>query len=317
MRPLLRLVAGTAAAGTATLAYAALIERNLFTLRRFDVPVLAPGSSPLRVLHLSDLHLTPGQHRKQRWVNDLVQTDPDLVVVTGDSLASVDAVPAVLRAFQPLLERPGAFVFGSNDYNGSVLKNPFGYLQKDRPYRQGTALPTEEFRDALTGAGWLDLNNARTTLKASDRVIDLVGVDDPHIGRDDYAAVAGTAADAGTRESEPAGSETSGSETSKSEWPGRSGRVRGRRADRLTHFEPRALTPWPPTGTLLLAGHTHGGQVRMPVMARWSPTAGSTASLPGACTRGRARTPTCTFRRGSARTRPHRSGSPAHRRRRC
>lgn len=33
--------------GAATLAYAGLYERTRWTLRRFDVPVLAPGSSPL------------------------------------------------------------------------------------------------------------------------------------------------------------------------------------------------------------------------------------------------------------------------------
>src|SRR5436190_21598432 len=150
-----RLAMGTAVLGAATLAYASLVERNMFTLRRFDVPVLAPEAEPLRVLHLSDLHLTPGQHRKQRWVAELAATDPDLVVVTGDNLAHVDAVPAVVRALGPLFDRPGAFVFGSNDYRGPVLKNPFEYFRSDREYVQGPALPAEELRDAFTGAGWV------------------------------------------------------------------------------------------------------------------------------------------------------------------
>src|SRR5262249_10770731 len=111
---------GIATAGAASLAYASLVERNMFTLRRFDVPVLAPDAEPLRVLHLSDLHLTPGQRRKQRWIADLAAIDPDLVVVTGDNLAHVDAVPAVVAALTPLFDRPGAFVFGSNDYGGPV-----------------------------------------------------------------------------------------------------------------------------------------------------------------------------------------------------
>src|SRR5918912_1739745 len=102
-----RLATGTALLGAATFAYASLVERNLFTLRRVDVPVLAPDAEPLRVLHVSDLHLTPGQRRKQRWVADLAGTDPDLVIVTGDNLAHVEAVPAVLRALDPLLELPG------------------------------------------------------------------------------------------------------------------------------------------------------------------------------------------------------------------
>jgi predicted MPP superfamily phosphohydrolase len=236
MRSVLKLAAGTAAAGAATLAYASLVERNLFTLRRFEVPILAPDAEPLRVLHVSDLHLTPGQHRKQRWVAELAGTDPDLVIVTGDNLAHVDAVPAAVRALTPLLDFPGAFVFGSNDYRGPVVKNPFGYFDRDRPYVQGPALPTEELRDVLTGAGWADLNNARTTIKAGGRSIELVGVDDPHVQRDRYETVAGPA--------DPSVDVRIG----------------------LAHSpEPRVLDAMADDGfELLLAGHTHGGQVCVP-----------------------------------------------------
>jgi predicted MPP superfamily phosphohydrolase len=64
-RSLITLAAGVAAAGGATFAYASLIERNLFTLRRFEVPVLEPDAEPLRILHISDLHMMPDQRRKQ------------------------------------------------------------------------------------------------------------------------------------------------------------------------------------------------------------------------------------------------------------
>jgi predicted MPP superfamily phosphohydrolase len=231
-----RVVAGTALLGAATLGYAALVERNLFTLRRFDVPLLAPDAEPLRILHLSDLHLTPGQHRKQRWVAELAATDPDLVIVTGDSMAHVDAVPAVVRAFGPLFDRPGAFVLGSNDYTGPVLKNPFAYLQGERTPVEGVPLPTDELRDALTGAGWIDVDNARTAVKAGGRTVELVGVDDPHIDRDDYPAVAGPADP--TAEVHLA----------------------------LTHSpEPLVLDAMAADGfDLILAGHTHGGQVCVP-----------------------------------------------------
>jgi predicted MPP superfamily phosphohydrolase len=230
----LNLALGTAALGAATFAYASLIERNLFTLRRFDVPVLAPDAEPLRVLHISDLHMTPGQRRKQDWVAALAATDPDLVVTTGDNLAHPDAVTAVTRALQPLLDRPGAFVFGSNDYRGPVFKNPFGYFDRDREYVQGVELPTEDLREVLVAGGWVDLNNARTVLKAGGRSIELVGVDDPHINRDEYPS--GQASDS----------------------------VDLRLG--LTHSpEPSVLDAMAEDGfELLLAGHTHGGQVRVP-----------------------------------------------------
>lgn len=236
-RTLFRLATATAALGAATLAYASLVERNLFTLRRYDVPVLPADAEPLRILHLSDLHMTPGQERKQRWVASLAALDPDLVVVTGDNMAHPEAIPGVLRALQPLLDHhPGAFVFGSNDYTGPVWKNPFSYFLPDREYVDGVELPHEELRSIFTAAGWADLNNARTTLKAGGRLVELVGVDDPHIGRDDYPQVAGPVGEAAAL------------------------------SIGLAHSpEPRVLDEMAADGfDLLLAGHTHGGQVCVP-----------------------------------------------------
>ena len=233
---LLKVAAATVAAGAATLAYASLVERNMFTLRRFDVPVLAPDAEPLRVLHLSDLHMTDGQQRKQDWVAALAGTDPDLVLVTGDNMGHPDGLNGVLRALQPLFDFPGAFVFGSNDYTGPVWKNPLRYFQREREYVHGVDLPVDELRDLFTSVGWADLNNARATVTAGGRQIELAGVDDPHIGRDDWPAVAGpTSPDAAVRIA-------------------------------LTHSpEPPLLDLMAADGfDLMLAGHTHGGQVCVP-----------------------------------------------------
>ena len=60
------------ASGAAVTAYASLYERTRWTLRRFDVPVLAPGSAPLTILQISDLHMTAGQRSKQEWVAGLL-----------------------------------------------------------------------------------------------------------------------------------------------------------------------------------------------------------------------------------------------------
>ena len=162
-RTALRTVGGLVGAGVAGVAYAALVERTWFTLRRYAVPALPPGSAPVRILQVSDLHLTPGQSKKIEWVRSLAELEPDFVVNSGDNLAHVDAVPPLLRAMEPLLERPGAFVLGSNDYFAPVLKNPARYLTKKhaevKSYRAD--LPVERLVEGLREGGWADLNNAR------------------------------------------------------------------------------------------------------------------------------------------------------------
>ena len=89
---------GAAAGAGAALGYAGIIERNWFALRRFEIPVLAPGTRPLRVLHISDTHLTPGRTRMQSWIRALDDLQPDLVVNTGDSIAHPQAVRYFLDA---------------------------------------------------------------------------------------------------------------------------------------------------------------------------------------------------------------------------
>ena len=199
MHPITRVAAGATAAGLACVAYGAGYEVRAFRLRRETVPVLPPGQAPIRVLQLTDLHLTPGQRKKQRWVRALAALEPDLVIDTGDNLAHPDAVAPLIEALGPLLERPGAFVLGSNDYYGPTLKNPARYLlASDATRKHGPELPWRDLADSLRSAGWADLSNARARVKLDDgREIELVGVDDPHIDRDRYDAVAGpTAADA-------------------------------------------------------------------------------------------------------------------------
>jgi uncharacterized protein len=236
MRAITAVPTAVLATGAATVAYAGLYERTRWTLRRFDVPVLAPGSAPLTVLQLSDLHMTARQTGKQEWVAGLAALEPDLVVTTGDNLAGQDAVPATLRALDPLLDRPGAFVLASNDYYAPRPKNPLKYFKADHKRVHGEELPWRDLRDALTSRGWLNLTNARGELTVAGRRVALAGLDDPHLNRDRYETVAGPA--------DPTADLRLG----------------------LVHSpEPRVLDRFAADRyDLLLCGHTHGGQLRVP-----------------------------------------------------
>src|ERR1700756_2236059 len=181
LRALIRAGAVTLGSTVAGIGYASIVERNAFVLREITMPVLSPGSTPLRVLHISDLHMLPTQRRKQAWLRELAGLEPDLVVNTGDNLAHPRAVPAVVQSLGNLLSVPGVFVFGSNDYFGPRPKNPLNYLTKPGHRVHGQPLPWQDLRAAFTERGWLDLTHNRREFEVGGVHIAAAGVDDPHI----------------------------------------------------------------------------------------------------------------------------------------
>lgn len=223
--------------GLGTLGYG-LTEAQMFTLRNVDIrcDLKQFDGQDFRILHLSDLHITPSQTRKINWVKSLGELKPDLTVVTGDFLAHMQAVPAVIEALDVLLDGPGMFVLGSNDYFAPEIKSPFKYFDKNREINpEGTALPTDLLVDELTAAGWIDLNNKQTHVDIHGLQIHARGTDDPHINKDNYDVVAGSFDDSVFDLG-------------------------------VTHAPySRVINRFVDDGAqLILAGHTHGGQVCIP-----------------------------------------------------
>lgn len=223
----------------ALVAAGALVEAQAFVLRRVVAAVLPPGAAPLRVLHISDIHLMPRQHEKLDFLRGLARLRPDLVVSTGDHLSSAEALPALFTALEPLTTLPGAFVFGSNDFEGPHFRMPAAYLwanSRPRVPTADSAIPAEDVRAHLVGAGWADLDDARARLDLAGRIVDLRGTGDAHIHRDHYEVVAGP--------TDPSAVLTLG----------------------VTHAPyRRVLDAMTDDGLpLILAGHTHGGQVCLP-----------------------------------------------------
>jgi uncharacterized protein len=229
--------AAGAAAGAGLTAYAAW-EARQYTLRRVSAPLLPPGARPLKVLHLSDIHMTPGQTRKQEWLAGLATLRPDLVVDTGDNLAHAASVPVVRDALGVLLDVPGVFVFGSNDYFSPSFRNPLRYLLPDdgKRHTRVPQLPWRDLRRVFTDAGWLDLTNRRGALEVDGLRLAFAGVDDPHLRYDRLAEVAGPADD------------------------GADVRLGVAHAPYLRVLDQYAADGY----DAIIAGHTHGGQVCLP-----------------------------------------------------
>lgn len=225
-------------AGAAGLGYA-VWETRWFVERYVDLPVLPAGHREIRVLHFTDLHLTPSQRRKLAWISSLARLEPDLVVDTGDNIAHQQSVDPLLQALGPLLDVPGVFVFGSNDYFEPTLRNPLRYLMPDDGQRNTASpqLPWRRLRDELSSAGWHDLTNRQDRLKVLDTTIAFAGVDDPHLEYDDLAAIAGPA---------PTDADL---------------RVGVTHAPYLRVLDQFARDGYDVT----LAGHTHGGQLCLPI----------------------------------------------------
>jgi predicted MPP superfamily phosphohydrolase len=216
----------------------------MFGVRRESIDVLEPGSSDIRVLHLSDIHLAPWQRRKIEWIRSLTALQPDLIVVTGDSLGHRDAVPELARALSVFAGVPGVFVHGSNDYFAPRIPNPFTYLiRPSEPDQTGEKLDTEGLEQVYSSLGWLNLNNASGHLSVNGSTLMFAGTDDPHLNLDRMDTVARSLDDALGDNFEPVSA------------------IVG-----VTHAPyRRVLDALTTLGTdVIFAGHTHGGQVCVP-----------------------------------------------------
>jgi predicted MPP superfamily phosphohydrolase len=220
-----------AIAGALCIAYGIAIEQRWYRLRTYDLAILPPGGpETLDVLHLSDLHFVRRDRKKTRFLAGLPAAD--VTVVTGDFLAEPEAVETAVRAVRATRGHAASwFVLGSNDYFVPRPKNYLSYFRRTRPHRRAQRGRSADLRAQLERDGWTDLTNTRADADIAGLPIELLGLDDAHIRWHDL-------------------------------------RVAPRRTERFGVAVMHSPDAAPETAALgydlLVAGHTHGGQVRLP-----------------------------------------------------
>lgn len=211
-----------------------VVEARLYRVRRHTLPVLPPGADPITVLQVSDLHLRPSSDGLAAFLESLGEQRYDMVLATGDLLGDPRSVERCAELLNGLTGTMGRFfVLGSSDYYAPVFKNYLDYFAGRR--RPGTRRNrTEDFRGLLLAKGWTDLTNRTLQLDLDGLAAQVTGLDDPYLGRDDRSLLV---------------------------------RDPGAAFALCVVHDPAPYAHAAGAGfDLVVAGHTHGGQVRFPLV---------------------------------------------------
>ena len=265
--------AGLAALGALTAIYALVVERIEVRLDEYTLEIDRPGLPPdgLTILHISDLHLRhaggwiqrrklAAMHRRLRGVAY------DVVAVTGDLIHDAAAFPLVLALLDRLQPRRAAFsVPGNHDYCESSAWGVFGtswaaagsgreitaarlgrtllglwhfgrkVLRNEHVNQPVAFNDVPAMQAALQAHGIQPLVNRAVPYEERGAGVWFAGLDDLTEGRPDLAAALASVPE-------------------------------GAVLVLLAHNPDAWLDPRAGQADLILAGHTHGGQVQLPFL---------------------------------------------------
>ncbi|MHC4566007.1 MAG: metallophosphoesterase, partial [Planctomycetota bacterium] len=89
-----------------------------FVVHKYEVPHPKWRGAPLRIVHLTDLHVHPNLPLEyyQEVLSVAEETEPDVAVFTGDFITRAGALPMLRKILRPIAKRESYAVLGNHDY---------------------------------------------------------------------------------------------------------------------------------------------------------------------------------------------------------
>ena len=223
----------------ALLYYVRYVEPSRLQIEQVEVRLdrLPRRLCGLRVGQISDTHL---RNRRQpvamaeRAVAEMMAQRPDLICITGDVGHRSWNVAIAARLMAPLAAAHGVYaVLGNHDMDEALELEVFE--------EQGETRSVSEWSAEMSAIGIEVLVNTHRCLRINDSLVVIAGVGDPSCGHDDLASALADA-------------------------------PRGDLHILLSHSPDIFDDPLVEWADLILCGHTHGGQLRLPYIGTpWAP----------------------------------------------
>jgi predicted MPP superfamily phosphohydrolase len=231
-------IGALACAGLVLVLWAVLVEPRLLAVRRIVLPSDELGLPPLRILHLTDTHFHGRDETILKLLRRLAAEDFDLVFFTGDMIDNEAGLESLTEAAGLFRPRIGALaVLAGHDYMDYSSARPrmahtLGLKTRTPP----SPNPVEEVRRRMREQGVQLLEDSHVLLDSPDGArLAVVGLPDAYVFEPDYEAA----------------------------WRGLPDGV----PVIVIAHSPDVLPEVAARGAALaFFGHTHGGQVRLPLI---------------------------------------------------
>lgn len=217
------------------LIWAVGIEPRWYRLKRISVPLGLPASSPLTILLLTDMHFPIFRRSLERYFCGMLsKLRPDLILIGGDMIDNDRGIEPCLRALSRLKANLGVYaVLGNHDYYIYNMKEIFLFNTGFKATPCGSN-DVVRLKRGLEGIGCRILQNDSVRFETGKGIFEIIGIDDAVTEKADVRQAFRDVKGDGLK-------------------------------ILLTHSIDVLAEKFPSPAHLALAGHTHGGQMSIPL----------------------------------------------------